>query len=522
MSAEISLKAFLEEFTTKVARKEKQLQKAHWLLQTTSSQDAADLKADLETECKLLFSDKGTYEHLLAWDGDKSLTDPLLKRQLNVLIRAFKQNMLSEALLQQIADKEARLNQIYGNFRAELNGKLLSENEILKLLKEEKDPKRRKQVWEASKEIGKQMAPEILSLVELRNRAAIELGYSDYFSMMLQLQEVDEKWLFETLEELVKQSDGAYNKMLEELQKKQSEKFQVSVADLGPWAWCDPFCQGDPLDVRELDTLVDQLDFLKVALDFYQAMGIDVQGIIGRSDNFEREGKNQHAFCQNIDRGEDVRMLNNIKPTIRWLETVLHELGHAVYELGFDPKLPWLLREPPHMITTEAMALLAGRQAYRNGFLKKVVESSDHKKGLMAKGEQSLTRRQLIFSRFVMVMTSVERELYRNPKQDMNKVWWDAVKKYQKISPPGKREGGTDWAAKVHMGLAPVYYFSYLLGELFASSIEEKLGELAKAESGQFLREKLFFPGNSLSWNKLIEHVTGNPLTSNDWLRQFT
>ena len=64
MSVEISLKAFLEEFTATVARKEKQLQKAHWLLQTTGSQDAADLKADLETECRLLFSDKGTYEHL--------------------------------------------------------------------------------------------------------------------------------------------------------------------------------------------------------------------------------------------------------------------------------------------------------------------------------------------------------------------------------------------------------------------------------------------------------------------------
>ena len=94
-------------------------------------------------------------------------------------------------------------------------------------------------------------------------------------------------------------------------------------------------------------------------------MGVDVQPILKRSDMYERPGKNQHAFCIHIDREGDVRTLNNVKESIKWLETVLHELGHAIYELGFDENLPWLLREPPHMIPTEAMALIAGRQAYR-------------------------------------------------------------------------------------------------------------------------------------------------------------
>ena len=45
--------------------------------------------------------------------------------------------------------------------------------------------------------------------------------------------------------------------------------------------------------------------------------------------------------------------------------TRLVAVRSRAYELGFDETLPWLLREPPHMITTEAMALIAGRQAYR-------------------------------------------------------------------------------------------------------------------------------------------------------------
>lgn len=240
-------------------------------------------------------------------------------------------------------------------------------------------------------------------------------------------------------------------------------------------------------------------------------MHLDVREILKRSDNFERPGKNQHAFCMNIDREGDVRTLNNLKPTIKWMEVLLHELGHAVYELGYEQELPWLLKEPPHMITTEAMALLAGRQAYRSQMLKTLIPESDP--ALRELAEVSLQRRQLIFSRWVLVITYFERELYRNPDQDLNRLWWDLVGRFQKIKSTGSSHGA-DWAAKYHIGLAPVYYFSYLLGELFASMIEKNI-------SGTFLTEKLFKPGNRYDWQTLIKHVTGQDLSADAWLSQF-
>ena len=130
-------------------------------------------------------------------------------------------------------------------------------------------------------------------------------------------------------------------------------------------------------------------------------MGIDVGTILAKSDMYEREGKNQHAFCMNVDRKNDVRTLNNVESSIKWLETVLHELGHGIYELGFDDSLPWLLREPPHMIPTEAMALLAGRQAYRSESLLELIGPKSEE--LREKANQSLKRRQLIFSRLSLI-----------------------------------------------------------------------------------------------------------------------
>src|SRR5262249_49607825 len=124
-------------------------------------------------------------------------------------------------------------------------------------------------------------------------------------------------------------SDAAYAQVIDEIEANAMRRFSVKKEEVGPWAWSEPFCQEDPLDTSALDSLADGVDILKAATLFYQAMGLDVEEILRRSDNFERRGKNQHAFCIHIDREGDVRTLNNIKPTIKWLETILHELGHA-------------------------------------------------------------------------------------------------------------------------------------------------------------------------------------------------
>lgn len=509
---------FLDDFILKIQKKSKQVNQALWILETTGNKDAALLKAGLELELRLLFHDRGVFDKLLSWDKDPSITDPLLKRQLNILIRAFKPNLASVDFLEKISDKEAEISLLYSNFRPKIQGKPHSDNDIREILKHETEVFKRKEAWEASKEIGKILAPHIIETVRLRNAAAQSLNFSDYFSMQMELQEVDEKWLFETFDQLALESDAAYNKMLDEVYARARERFSVPKEEIGPWAWSEPFCQEDPLDSKELDALAENEDILEAARSFYWDMGFDVDDILKRSDNFEREGKNQHAFCIDIDREGDVRMLNNIKPSVKWLETVLHELGHGVYDLGISDELPWLLREPSHTITTEAMALIAGRQAYRKDSLNKLSKNSDQ--ALKEKAEASLKRRQLIFSRWVLVMTYFERALYCNPDQDLNALWWQLVKRFQKIECQGSKSGA-DWAAKYHVGLAPVYYYSYLLGELLASAIEKKHRVFSSKETGVFLAEKIFKPGNTLIWSALIEKALGAKLSAKPWLSQF-
>ena len=527
MNTDHPFSLFLDSFVPEIARKSKQLNKAVWLLETTGSQDAADLKTELDTELRLFFNDKNTYNNLLKWDQDPSLQDPLLKRQLNVLIRSFKQYCIPTDLLEEIARQETTLLHAYANFRPRLDGKTLSENDIRTILKEENDPVIRHKTWEESKQFGELLSPLILSLVKLRNQAAKSVGYSDYFQMQLDLQEIDPSWLFSLLDEYYVLSEEIYTKTIQEIEKDQCSRFAVTADLLGPWAWSEPFSQEDPVDSRELDSLMENVDICQMAKKFYQKMGLDIQSTLDISDLWEKPGKNQHAFCINIDRDKDVRTLNNIKPTLKWAETILHELGHAIYELGFTEKTPWLLKEPPHMISTEAMALIAGRQAYLPEVLNSLPNPSSHHSTLVEKAKKSLARRQLIFSRWVLVMTYFEQELYKNPEQDLQALWWSMVHKYQKILPPKDPNRTSDWAAKYHIGLAPVYYYSYLLGEMLASSIEETLlqetgnSSIATKEAGKLLQERLFEKANTLHLEDLVLHVTKKPLSSHAWIKQY-
>lgn len=510
----MSFERFLQTFIPKAAEKRRRLCEALWQLETTGTPEAAQLAAELRVEEELLYEDSQTYRKLIAW------SDPRRLRELEVLRRAFKFQQVPKELIEEIAHKEQHLSQSYASFRPEFEGKAVSENDILALLKEENDPKRRQRAWEASKEIGGHLAPQILELVPLRNKMARALGYDDFFQMMLDRQEVDEKWLFATFEEVLSQSEKAYQAAIDQIEEQQTIRFGV---ELGPWAWSDPFGQNDPLDDGTLDELVRDIEIVAATQAFFQHMGLDVAAVLQRSDLYERLGKNPHAFCINMDRGRDVRILANVKPNLNWLDGLLHELGHAVYELGIDPKLSWLLRSPPSPIATEAIALLFNRQAYRYSSLCHFSKN----KSLMKKAEASFKRRQFILSRFVMVLTYFERELYRHPEQDLNALWWRLVHQYQKIPLPKNRVGKCDWAAKLHIGLCPVYSYSYFLGEMLASALEEsrikETGEekFCSMKTGAWLREKVFHPGSSLDWRALVHSITGRPLNADAWLREF-
>jgi peptidyl-dipeptidase A len=366
-----------------------------------------------------------------------------------------------------------------------------------------------------------------VELVKLRNRIAQSLGFPNYHHMALVLAEIDPEELFTTLDELKHLTDEPFKCLKQNLDQELVKRY--SVSELMPWHYSDPFFQEAPaLGQADLDSYFKTKDVVDLVTRFYTGIGLDVKPILERSDLYERPGKNQHAYCIDIDREGDVRTLCNLRNDEYWMNTLLHELGHGVYDVHNSEELPYLLRTPAHILTTEAIAMLMGRQTKNPAWLKEIVgipiEKIDR---IQTQLHNQLALSQLIFIRWGLVVVYFEREMYSNPDQDLNTLWWDLVEKLQLVKRPAGRQA-PDWAAKIHVATAPAYYQNYILGELTASqylaAMERDISSplpVADAKIGTFLIEKIFKPGALYPWNTLIEHATGEPLNPRYFVNQF-
>ena len=524
-------KTFLETYQKDLAKLELRANLAAWKAANSGKKEDFDASAEASLALRTYHSDATTYQRVKRLAGAASGLERKEARALQVAELSFRRNQLPPELLKKTVELATEIERFFNTFRAEMDGKKLSNNDLLELLGDENNSDRRKKIWEALKQVGQVVAPKLVELAKLRNQAAGQLGFDNYWDMAIQLQEHEPKQLLAIFDELEKQTTQPFVRMKAEMDGELARRFSVSPEAMMPWHYDNPFFQAAPpseeVDLDEFYEKKAKEEIVEIARVFFEDIGLPIESVLERSDLYEREGKDQHAFCISIDRAGDVRTLCNIKPTAEWMDTMLHEEGHAVYDLHVNRRLPYNLREPSHAFTTEGVAMLLGALgknptwmvAYAGADRARVEQLTD------AILDQR-RREQLIFARWTMVMLHFEKALYENPDQDLNTLWWDYKERFQMLKRPQDRNE-PDWAAKPHFTIAPVYYHNYMLGELFASQLRQALAMLAghdgppselsfngRKDFGDFLKKKVFKPGDVMPWPKFVRRATGEALTA--------
>ena len=449
-----------------------------------------------------------------------SIDDPIVRRQVEVLHDLFVPHQLPEGQQRRMVELETRVEATFNTFRGELDGTQVDDNTILEILRASDDSALRQRAWEASKQVGSAVADDVRALARLRNEAARTLGYRDHFALSLATGELDESRLFATLAEVDEHTAGSFAAWKSRLDATLASRFGCETDDLRPWHLDDPFFQDPPVAGSiDLDPLFDAVDLEATTLRTYDGIGLDVRPVLERSDLYARSGKSQHAFCIDIDHAGDVRVLCNVEPNERWADTMLHEFGHAIYDREVDAQVPWLLRGAAHALTTEGVAMLFGRLVRDPEWLGDVVGVDPAALDGLADA-LAATRRSalLVFARWVLVMTHFEQQLYADPDGDLDTIWWDLVERFQLVRRPDGRDA-PDWASKIHLAVAPVYYQNYLYGELVASQLSASLtaragGIVDRPAAGRWLVESFFSGGATLRWDDLIAAATGEPLSA--------
>lgn len=512
---------------------------AYWNAAISGKDEDFAIAADYEMKYNQLLSNKEYFKKLQYYHDSVKMNDEIVLRTSKLLYNTFLGYQVDTAKLNAMTKLSTEIGKKFQNYRAKVGGKMITDNDVEDILKTSKDSKKLQETWLAHKDIGPIVANDIISLVKLRNEVAKELGFNNYHEMSLKLSDQEPNDVSKLFDELDMLTKAEFSRLKGDIDAKLAEQLKLKPEELMPWHFQNRYFQEAPsiyeIDLDNYYKKYKNDDIVELTKQYFESIDMPIDDMVAKSDLFEKPGKNQHAFCTDIDRvTKDIRVLCNVKPNYNWMNTMLHEYGHAVYFKYQDKELPWILNTPAHIFTTEAIAMLFGRFASKPQWLQDMTGITEDEKVKMAETAKKILKlEQLVFSRWSQVMYRFEKSMYENPDQDLNKLWWELVEKYQMVKKPEGRNM-PDWATKIHIATSPCYYHNYHLGELLASQLYAyintsvlKLPEGTessfkdKKEVGKYLIDFVFKPGAKYYWNDMIEKATGEKLTAKHYAKQF-
>ena len=510
-----------EAFARPVARK---LHLAYWNFSCRGEAKHQEVIKECEEIFSDLHGDPAIYEALLGWLEGPS-DSPLVRRQVQLLCREYRRSKAPEGLRKRIISLTLEIEETVSVFRPKLRGRRVNSNELDRILLREVDDSLRRDAWRATRQVGSEVSERTIALAHLRNELAGHLGFENYFALAVDEEELTLPFVDGILTALESQSKDAWNRCRTQIESELGELRRKPTEQLMPWDYSDRFFQGFPRNDPKLstDAWFEPSTIRRHGQRFFRGVGLPIDELWAASDMMPREGKYPHAFCIGIDNPSDVRVLCNLDGTTRWMDTTLHEFGHALYNNYIDPELPWLLREAAHTFITEAVAMYFGRHARDPLWLEEIVGvPADHTAAIAGTQAES----QLVFSRWAMLVTRFEQGLYADPDQDLGALWWDLSSELQGLRRP---EGHDlpDWASKVHISCYPAYYQNYIYGELLASQFRECIVSGPRGHAGALGEEvatffkPLFEAGRSQTWPETVRRATGEDLGPTSWLKHF-
>lgn len=497
---------------------------------------------------------KALIDRVRALLADKSELTELQVKQLDKILynAANYAETAKQAVNERIKAETEQTAKLYG-FNYTVDGKKVTTNEIDQMLKTETDVNKRLKVWNASKEVGRNLKPGLVKLRDLRNEVVKSLGYNDYFSYQVSDYGMSAEEMMELCNKINRELYPLYRELHTYARYELAKKYGVAeVPDYLPAHWLPNRWGQDWSSMVEvkginLDSVLKTKSaewVVKQGEEFYKSLGFSAlpESFYTKSSLYPLPAdadykKNNHASAWHMDLQNDLRSLMSVEPNSEWFETVHHELGHIYYYVSYtNPEVPPVLREGANRAFHEAVGSMIGMAAMQKPFLQG--------KGLLpanatSDDTQKLLQEALNFVVFIPfstgTMTGFEYDLYKNnlsPDQ-FNKRWWELAKKYQGIVPPTNRgEEYADATTKTHINDDAAQYYDYALSFVILFQLHDHIAKnilkqdphatnyWGNKEVGDFLK-KLLLPGATGDWRKTLKETVGSDLSAQAMVDYF-
>lgn len=479
-----------------------------WEFYINSTEENKNKYLEAENKTHELFQNEDLFKKLYAIK-DKGLSDKHLNKQLKDLVKCFDEELNAGELKQKLREKENEIATQYNAYIAYIDNREVTKAEISKILETEKNPEIREKAYNAKIKGGDIIAEELVRLIKLRNEFARTQGYDNFFDYQLKEEyNIEPDYLNNLLHEVYENAKEINKQLQRENKEELAKEYGISTSELKAFHY-GLLLNTNP--AKEINAkLKTKEQVVDISIQAYKNMGFDIEHMNITLDLFPRKNKNTHGFCFEIEAGKDSRILANLTNNTLSLDTLCHELGHCVYNLGINTNLPYLDKgTTPAM--TEAIAMMMGDLAQRENILKDLVSAKT-----LQKFKDDLKKSESRFINRSILIIIFEKEMYKNPNQNPSKLWHDLKCLYT-----GRNKNevlNNEWATIPHYLSHPAYYQNYFRANIIKAQIYKyltnKLGMITENNTtADFLNKNLFQYGESIEEDELIELFTKEPLS---------
>ncbi len=417
---------------------------------------------------------------------------------------------------------------------------------ITKILAEDRDPARLREVWEGWHTISPPYKKDYVRFVELSNKGAKELGFADTGVMWRSRYDMPPDEFAKELDRLWEQLRPLYLSLHTYVRARLRARYGDLVPADGPlpahllgniWAqdWSNVFDLVAPAGAGRTFSLdgilkarnVTPVEMVKTGERFFTSIGFDPlpQTFWERSLFVKPRDREVvcHASAWYIDNLEDVRIKMCIDQTAEDFTVIHHELGHDFYAREYNRAQPMIFRDSANDGFHEALGDTIGLSVtpeylVKIGLLDKAPDASSDIPLLL---RQALDK--IAFLPFSLVIDQWRWQVFNGqvPPDRYNAAWWELRERYQGVRAPSVRgEEFFDPGAKYHVpGNTPYarYFLSYVLQFQFHRALAKVAGcttplhrcsIYGSTEAGERLKEVLAM-GSSRPWPEALEALTG-------------
>jgi peptidyl-dipeptidase A len=469
-----------------------------------------------------VFTNEQDFKLLRRLKNSGLVTDTLLKRQLSVLYQSFMGPQVEAERYKKVRFAETKLWQSFLGVEVVWEGRKYKGSQLDSLRSNANDRNMLKMVHEAYREKARQIAGDIVAMVKMRNELARDFGYTDYYQLALETKDQTPEKIISLLREIGEETDQPFFETKTTIDKLLAKRYHLPVTDLRSYHYNDERRSYLPLRFsQKMDSLYREKDPVQLAAAFFEGIGLPVQEVIDRSDLKFRKGKSSGTSVYNIDFSKDIRMMSTIYSNTEGMKKMMHLCGHASHMTNIRENIPYLLKDP-NSVVTEGIASFFENLPSNSSWLKGefgLDEASNQEFRLLCMHYLQVDR--LFRFRRLLVKSLFEREIYRDPDQNLGELWYRLNEKYLGITPPNDPEP-SDWATSGYFTSFSCTVHNFVLADLFAGQLQHYLEmNILNAHNsqyqhnraiGNFLVEKVYQYGDLLPWEQLIVQATGEPL----------